>query len=114
MNIFPSGYVKASKSLRLSGTSIPREFEAEFQRVIWVFHHQRVFCKKRQGLVHLTPLPQDGLQASSAAVPGVLPDGQGQDGLELDFLGPHLPDDHAQRVAVGKYCAHSMGGQLHT
>eukprot|EP00803_Ostreobium_quekettii_P003128 evm.model.scf_115EXC.4 EVM.evm.TU.scf_115EXC.4 scf_115EXC:28666-34216(-) len=92
-------FVRACKSLRLNGTSIPRTFEAEFQRVIWVFHYQRVFCKRRQGIVHINPLPEGGLLAGNVLVPDALPNGDS--GQELDFLGPHIEAEVAQAVAVG-------------
>ena len=53
------------KSLRFSGTSVPRDYEQSFQRALWTFQHQRVWCPQRKQLVHLRPLPQDGLAAGT-------------------------------------------------
>ena len=36
------------RSLRLGGTSVPKAFEAAFQRSIWTFHHQRVYDPRTQ------------------------------------------------------------------
>ena len=51
------------KSLRFSGVSVPRDYEQGFQRALWTFQHQRVWCPQREQLVHLRPLPQGGLAA---------------------------------------------------
>jgi len=51
------------KSLRFSGVSVPRDYEQGFQRALWTFQHQRVWCPQRKQLVHLRPLPEGGLAA---------------------------------------------------
>ena len=51
------------KSLRFSGVSVPRDYEQGFQRALWTFQHQRVWCPQRKQLVHLRPLPNGGLAA---------------------------------------------------
>ena len=53
------------KSLRFSGVSVPRDYEQGFQRALWTFQHQRVWCPHRKQLVHLRPLPQGGLAAGN-------------------------------------------------
>jgi hypothetical protein len=79
------------RSLRFSGTSVPRDYEEQFQRAVWTFRHQRVFCPQRHTLLHLRDIPASGLWLS----------GQQLDG-SLDFLGPNLPDDIAKAIAVGE------------
>ena len=54
------------KSLRFSGVSVPRDYEQGFQRALWTFQHQRVWCPDRRQLVHLRPLPQGGLSAGAS------------------------------------------------
>eukprot|EP00210_Caulerpa_lentillifera_P008109 g7743.t1 len=53
-------FTKVINKLRMSGTSIPEDYHIKFQRVIWLFRHQRVFCLKEKKLVHLRPLPKGG------------------------------------------------------
>ena len=55
------------KSLRFSGVTVPRGYEAAFQRALWTFRHQRVYCARARALVPLRPLPAGGL-ASCAQV----------------------------------------------
>lgn len=55
------------KSLRFSGVTVPRGYEAAFQRALWTFRHQRVYCASARALVPLRPLPAAGL-ASCAQV----------------------------------------------
>ena len=38
-----------------------REYEAGFQRALWTFRHQRVYCPRRRRLVHLRDLPPGAL-----------------------------------------------------
>lgn len=44
----------------MSGAAIPDDYHLKFQRVIWLFRHQRVFCPEEKRLVHLRPLPNGG------------------------------------------------------
>ncbi|KAL0050067.1 hypothetical protein WJX82_003781 [Trebouxia sp. C0006] len=88
---------KVCKSLRFSGVSVPRDYEQGFQRALWTFQHQRVWCPHRKQLVHLRPLPQGGLAAVDAVV-GALADGD----TDHDFLGPAQPDAVMQKVAEGE------------
>lgn len=49
------------KCLRFSGVSVPRGYEEGFQRALWTFRHQRVYCPHRRRLVHLRDLPPGAL-----------------------------------------------------
>ncbi|KAJ9523929.1 hypothetical protein QJQ45_022403, partial [Haematococcus lacustris] len=107
-------------SLRLQGTAVPRDYEERFQLALWVFRHQRVFCKDLQGCTHLRPLPPGGIGMADVDVPSAvpqpaaLPTQQGRDTQSimfdlqqaalsdpLAFLGPWLPDSIAQGLAAG-------------
>ncbi len=85
------------KCLRFSGVGVPREYETGFQRALWTFRHQRVFCPSARRLVNLRPLPPGGL-ADGVLVLAALP-GKGE--ADLPFLGPVLPDAVAEAIAVG-------------
>lgn len=63
-----SGMLQVCKSLRFSGVSVPRDYEQGFQRALWTFQHQRVWCPDRRQLVHLRPLPQGGLSAGQSCL----------------------------------------------
>lgn len=76
---------------------VPREYETGFQRALWTFRHQRVFCPTARALVHLRPLPQGGL-ADGVLVLAALP---GKDEADLPFLGPCLLDAVAEAIAKG-------------
>ena len=55
-------------------------------------------------MIHLTPLPEAGLQATSAAARAASGSQEASQPLmdeALDFLGPLLPDDTARSIAVG-------------
>ena len=94
--------MQVCRSLRLSGTTVPRTYEAAFQRAIWTFHHQRVYDPAAKTMVHLRPLPQTGLD------PACLPEEPGSQGSPsldvLSFLGPLLPDHVCCHVAAGACC----------
>ncbi|KAK9828537.1 hypothetical protein WJX72_000649 [[Myrmecia] bisecta] len=94
-------FIKVCRALRFNGTSVPRGYEADFQRALWTFHHQRVFCPQSHKLVHLRELPAGGLAMSAALVAGGAAGTGPLAGAELDFLGPQIPDDLAYQVAVG-------------
>lgn len=50
--------VQACRSLRFGGTAVPCGYEEAFQRALWTFKHQRVFCPVRQDLNrHYPPRP---------------------------------------------------------
>lgn len=75
---------------------LPPGYEACFQRAIWTFRHQRVYCPQQRRVVHLTDIPEGGL-ADGVEVPEALP---AQDDC-LAFLGAPLPDDVARGIADG-------------
>jgi exonuclease-1 len=85
------------KCLRFSGTPVPHGYEVGFQRALWTFRHQRVYCPVRRALAHVRPLPTGGL-ADGVLVVAALP-GRAEAGLP--FLGPPLPDDVAWAIASG-------------
>ena len=66
---------------------MPLAYEHRFQRAMSIFRHQRVYCPKTKTMVHVRPLPQNGL------------DGGQNDNA---FLGPLLADDIAQGIAEGR------------
>ena len=76
---------------------MPRGYEAAFQRAIWTFQHQRVFDPEAGKVVHLRPIPAEGL-VPAPGVTDALPDGD----PELSFLGPHLDDATAAAIARGE------------
>ena len=76
---------QACKNMKFSNVSVPRGYEAAFQRAIWTFQHQRVFDPEARRVVHLKPLPPGGLVAETG-VTGALP----EDDPGLSFLGPPL------------------------
>jgi exonuclease-1 len=89
--------MQVCKSLRFSGVKVPREYESEFQRALWTFRHQRVYCPTAHAMVHLRPLPPGGL-ADGVLVLAALPS---KEEADLPFLGPMLPDAVAEAIAVG-------------
>ncbi len=89
--------MQVCKSLRFSGVKVPREYEADFQRALWTFRHQRVYCPAARAVVHLRPLPPGGL-ADGVLVLAALPS---KEEADLPFLGPMLPDSVAQGIATG-------------
>ncbi|KAK9918966.1 hypothetical protein WJX75_008347 [Coccomyxa subellipsoidea] len=90
-------FIRVCKSLRFSGVKVPREYESEFQRALWTFRHQRVYCPTAHAMVHLRPLPPGGL-ADGVLVLAALPS---KEEADLPFLGPMLPDAVAEAIAVG-------------
>lgn len=89
------------RTLRFGGkTVVPRDYEASFQRVVWLFRHQRVFCRQARGMVHLQPLPPAGLASQDVEVPAAMPESE-TEANELPFLGPHMPDHIAAGISTG-------------
>ncbi|XP_027916681.1 exonuclease 1 isoform X2 [Vigna unguiculata] len=75
-------YDKVLKHLRYSGVSVPPLYEESFKKAIRTFQYQRVYDPINENIVHLSNIPDDI-------------------GDELDFLGPPIPKDIAQRIAKG-------------
>ncbi|RZB96497.1 exonuclease 1-like isoform X1 [Glycine soja] len=75
-------YDKVLKHLRYSGVSVPPFYEESFKKAIFTFQYQRVYDPINENIVHLSNIPDDI-------------------GDELDFLGPPMPKDIAQRIAKG-------------
>lgn len=96
------------KSLRFKGTSVPSGYEQAFQRALWTFNHQTVFCPSAQACVPLRPFPDGGL-LSTAQVPlgSSHAAAGGQEGCHedneasLSFLGGMLDAATAQGIATG-------------
>jgi exonuclease-1 len=90
-------FMRALRALRFDGTQAPPGYEIKFQRALWTFKHQRVYCPRRREIVFLTE-PRGGSLAAQASVPAAaeLVDG------EVDFLGPHLPVHIGQGIAEGR------------
>jgi hypothetical protein len=65
--------MQVTKSLRFSGTAVPRDYEERFQWALWVFRHQRVYCPDTRSCVHLRPLPPGGIGAADVDVPSAIP-----------------------------------------
>jgi hypothetical protein len=83
---------QAVRALRFNkGTQPPPGYEARFQRTLWLFRHQRVFCSASRALTHLRPLPPGGLGGADVLVPAALLGGlEGGAEEELGFLGPPM------------------------
>ncbi|BAT73569.1 hypothetical protein LR48_Vigan01g038800 [Vigna angularis] len=75
-------YDKVLKHLRYSGVSVPPLYEESFKKAIRTFQYQRVYDPINENIVHLSNIPDDI-------------------GDELDFLGPPIPKEIAQRIAKG-------------
>ncbi|TKY60094.1 Exonuclease 1 [Spatholobus suberectus] len=77
-------YDKVLKHLIYSGVSVPPFYEESFKKAILTFQYQRVYDPISENIVHLSNIPDDI-------------------GDELDFLGPPMPKDIAQRIAKGDF-----------
>ena len=60
--------LQVCKSLRFSGIAVSRDYEPAFQRAVWTFQHQRVWCPQTKQLVHMRPLPPGGLASGQPSV----------------------------------------------
>jgi exonuclease-1 len=78
---------------------VPKDYEERFQRTLWVFQHQRVYCTRARAMVHVRPLPPGGIGAAGVHVTSAVPREADEHGL--DFLGPMLDDALAQGIAEG-------------
>ncbi|PNH09345.1 Exonuclease 1 [Tetrabaena socialis] len=86
--------------LRFNGTTLPLGYDLRFQRTIWLFRHQRVFCHASRALTHLRPLPAGGLGASGVLVLAAVPP-EGPELEALGFLGPPMEQAVAAGIADG-------------
>ena len=90
-------FLRALRALKFDGVNVPSGYEIRFQRALWTFRHQRVYCPERQALVYLKEL-QYGNLAAQAAVPSAA---ELQNG-EPDFLGPPIEDGIVKGIAEGE------------
>lgn len=80
------GFVRAVRFMRFQGASVPKDYEASFQRALWAFRHQRVYCAERGCLVHLNDLPPGGIAGGDVEVVAALPEDEGE-----RQVGTHAP-----------------------
>ncbi|TYZ64104.1 hypothetical protein PybrP1_009131 [[Pythium] brassicae (nom. inval.)] len=79
-------FAKVIRSLRLEGkVRIPPTYEADFERAVLTFRHQRVFDPRSQQLVPLTPIPESVTEKDPT----------------VGFLGPMLSNAVAVAIAQG-------------
>lgn len=79
-------FTKILRAIRMEGkVRVPPTYEAEFERAILTFRHQRVFDPATKKLVPLTPIPAEHLAQDPA----------------MKFLGPIIPHEDAQAIAEG-------------
>lgn len=90
-------YARALRALRYgfgtSHTGCTDEYAAGLRKALATFRYQRVFCPTKRCIVHMTPLPENILE--------VLELEENPENSELDFLGPHVPDNIACAIAEG-------------
>ncbi|CAG9462848.1 unnamed protein product [Pedinophyceae sp. YPF-701] len=96
-------WVKACKHLRFNGIALPRGYEASFQRAIWTFRHQRIYCPKRQRIAHVTDIPEGGMVPDPELSTVSIPDDAAAllDPSDTSFLGPEIPEEHVQALVRG-------------
>ncbi|XP_039117634.1 exonuclease 1-like [Dioscorea cayenensis subsp. rotundata] len=75
-------YEKVIKHLRCTSIAIPPHYEENFKKAIWTFQHQRVYDSVKEDIVHLSNIPHDC-------------------DIDLEFLGPWLPQKLVQGIAKG-------------
>ncbi|DAZ97027.1 TPA: hypothetical protein N0F65_012896 [Lagenidium giganteum] len=79
-------FSKIVKSLRLEGkVRLSPTYEADFERALLTFRHQRVYNPTAQRLVTLTPIPADEISKRD----------------DWSFLGPEIPPAVAKLIADG-------------
>ena len=107
--------LQVCRALRLAGTAVPRTYEADFQRAVYTFRHQRVYNPESRAMEHLRPLPPRGLDPAVLAAPDrAVPPAEGtvqpaeSSGQALDFLGPLLPQHLCCQVATGVQWSRQM------
>ncbi|XP_049936342.1 exonuclease 1 isoform X2 [Nymphaea colorata] len=74
---------KIIKHLRYNGMSVPPSYEEDFKKAIWTFRHQRVYDPSTEDIVHLSEPPAEL-------------------DLDLEFLGPIMPQNIAKGIARGE------------
>ncbi|KAJ7522352.1 hypothetical protein O6H91_18G007700 [Diphasiastrum complanatum] len=75
-------YQKVIKHLRFSGLTISKDYDEKFEKAMLTFQHQRVYDSVKEDIVHVTDIPFSL-------------------GLNLDFLGPWLPQPLVKNIAKG-------------
>lgn len=93
--------LQACRAFRLCGISVPDDYEVQFQKALWIFRHQRVFCRSKGRLVHLTPIPLAGLDSSNIDVPTSIP--LIEEDKYLSFLGPAISHEDVRQIALGDF-----------
>ena len=88
---------RAIRGLKFDGIRVPPEYEKKVQRALWTFKYQRVYCPRRQSVVHLNDLPEDGLESD-----GFVQGAAALENGEEDFLGKSIPAGVARGIATGK------------
>lgn len=108
------GFVKACRQFRYDpNIAVPRDYEEAFQRALWTFQHQTVWCPDRKALAHVNEIPPEGLVPATGVrlpvlkaldAPVTAPLGPEELPPEdpLAFLGPFLPREVAEGVAEGR------------
>ncbi|KAG2434397.1 hypothetical protein HYH02_012409 [Chlamydomonas schloesseri] len=94
-------FVRVVRTLRFNGTTVPPHYEVRFQRTLWLFRHQRVFCPAARSMAHLRPLPPGGLGGADVLVAAALP-AEGPEREALAFLGPLMEAEVAAGIADGE------------
>lgn len=64
----PLPILQAVQALKWDGGAVPGDYLRRFQRAIWVFRHQRVYCEREGVMRSLTLEPEGGL-AAGALIP---------------------------------------------
>ncbi|XP_065878620.1 exonuclease 1 isoform X2 [Euphorbia lathyris] len=75
-------YDKVIKHLKYSTVSVPPLYEESFHKAILTFQHQRVYDPTTEAMIHLSDLSDN-------------------DGDDLEFLGPMMPQHLAKGIAEG-------------
>lgn len=96
------------RTLRFNGTTVPPNYEVRFQRTLWLFRHQRVFCPAARAMAHLRPLPPGGLGGADVLVAAALP-AEGPEREALEFLGPVMEAEVAAGISEGGVGVASTG-----
>jgi len=109
-------YKNVLKQLKLEGKHIvPQDYEDKFERALLTFKFQRVFCPIKKCLVNVNELDLDNLDNETGEMPKNLT--ENPDDIDhiveknlvskvlsngnLDFLGPDMSVELAQKIAYG-------------